>query len=69
MAVTIANMIAASGLAFWGIMMAAVPAVLLLGTLGAVLVATFMLDEVKIWFFRKTGILGGLSGTPPKLGA
>jgi H+-transporting ATPase len=68
-AVTIANMIAASGLAFWGIMMAAVPAVLLLGTLGAVLVATFMLDEVKIWFFRKTGILGGLSGTPPKLGA
>jgi H+-transporting ATPase len=63
MAVTIANIIAASALAFWGIMMAAVPVVLLIGTLGAVLAVAFLLDEVKIWFFRKTGILGGSSQT------
>jgi H+-transporting ATPase len=63
-AATIGDVIAVSGLAFWGIMMAAVPAVFLVGTLGAVLAVAFLLDEVKIWFFRKTGILGGSSQTP-----
>jgi H+-transporting ATPase len=66
-AATIGDVIAVSGLAFWGIMMAAVPAVFLVGTLGAVLAVAFLLDEVKIWFFRKTGILGGSSQTPQSI--
>jgi hypothetical protein len=65
-AATIGDVIAVSGLAFWGIMMAGVPAVFLVGTLGAVLAVAFLLDEVKIWFFRKTGILGGSSQTPQR---
>jgi hypothetical protein len=41
--------------------MASVPVALLAGTLGAVLVATVLLDQVKISVFQKTGLLGGPS--------
>ena len=47
-----------------GILMAAVPAVCLIGTLGAVFAAAFLLDEVKIWIYQNTGILGRSSQTP-----
>jgi H+-transporting ATPase len=57
-AATIGNAIIASILAFWGILTAAVPGVVLLGTLGAVLAATFVLDEVKLWIFNKTAVFG-----------
>ena len=55
---TIGNAIIASILGFLGILTAAVPAVVLLGTLCAVLAATFVLDEVKLWFFNKTAVFG-----------
>jgi ABC-type phosphate transport system permease subunit len=45
-------------------MMAAVPAVFVVGILGAVLVAAFLLDYVKIWFYQNTGILGKSRQTP-----
>jgi len=50
---TIGNVVIASILGFLGILTAAVPAVVLVGTLGAVLAATFVLDEVKLWFFKR----------------
>jgi H+-transporting ATPase len=56
---TIGNAVIASVLGFLGILTAAVPAAVLLGTLGAVLAATFVLDEVKLWFFNKTAVFGG----------
>jgi H+-transporting ATPase len=55
---TIGNALIASIMGFMGILTAAIPAVVLLGTLCAVLVATFVLDEVKIWFFNKTAVFG-----------
>ena len=60
-AATIGNAAIASILAAWGILMASVPVVLLAGTLGAVLVATVLLDQVKISLFQKTGLLGSSS--------
>lgn len=57
-ATTIGNVIVASVLGYWGILMAAVPAAALAGTLGAVLVAALLLNEVKIWLFQSSGILG-----------
>jgi H+-transporting ATPase len=65
-ATTIGNVIVASVLGYWGILMAAVPAVALLGTLGAVLIAAFLLNEVKIWIFQSTGILGRSNPTAPQ---
>ena len=56
---TIGNALIASIMGFMGILTAAIPAVVLLGTLCAVLAATFVLDEVKIWFFNKTAVFGG----------
>lgn len=58
-ATTIGNVIVASALGYWGILVAAVPAAVLVGTLGAVIVAALLLNEVKIWISRSTGILGG----------
>lgn len=60
-AATIGNAAIASILAAWGIFMASVPVVLLAGALGAVLVATVLLDQVKISLFQKTGLLGSSS--------
>jgi H+-transporting ATPase len=60
-AATIGNAVVASILAAAGILMASVPVALLAGTLGAVLVATVLLDQVKISVFQKTGLLGGPS--------
>ncbi|BAI62540.1 P-type ATPase [Methanocella paludicola SANAE] len=57
-ATTVGNVVVASALAILGILMAAVPVIYLIGVLGAVLAATFLLDEVKIWFYQSTGILG-----------
>ena len=57
-AATIGNVIAASALSYWGILMAPVPAVLLLATLAAVLAAAVLLDQIKIWIFQSTGIMG-----------
>jgi len=56
-AVTTGDMVVVSALAIGGVLMAAVPAVFVLGVFCAVLAMTFLLDEVKIWFFRKTGML------------
>lgn len=55
---TIGNVIVASALAYWGVLMAPVPGALLLAMLGAVAVATIFLDQIKIWIFQSTGILG-----------
>jgi H+-transporting ATPase len=63
-AVTVGDVVVVSALAFWGILMAAVPAVYLISTLGAVFAAAFLLDEVKIWIYQNTGILGRSSQTP-----
>ena len=57
-AATIGNVIIASAFAILGILMAPVPAILLIGIFGAVLAIAFLLDEVKIWFYQRTGILG-----------
>jgi H+-transporting ATPase len=57
-AATIGNVVIPSGLAFWGILMAPVSAVILLGTFAAVLIGGFLLDTAKIWIFQKSGILG-----------
>jgi H+-transporting ATPase len=57
-ATTIGNVVVASVLGYWGIFMAAVPAVALVGTIVAVVVAALLLNEVKIWIFRSTGLLG-----------
>jgi H+-transporting ATPase len=65
---TIGNAVIASIMGFMGILTAAVPAVVLLGTLGAVLVATFVLDEVKLWFFNKTAVFGGPEQTATSRG-
>ena len=66
-AVTIGDVVVASVFAIWGIMMAAVPAVFVVGILGAVLVAVFLLDYVKMWFYRNTGILGESGQTSQKV--
>jgi magnesium-transporting ATPase (P-type) len=58
---TIGDVVVASVGAYEGILMAAVPAVALAGTFAAVLVAALLLNEIKIWFFQSTGILGQLN--------
>jgi H+-transporting ATPase len=68
-AATIGNVIAASALAIWGILMAAVPAIVLAGTLGAVVAAAPLLDEIKSWIFQKTRVPGRLNETAPQRGA
>ena len=65
---TIGNAVIASVLGYWGILTAAVPALALLGTLGAVLAATFVLDEVKLWFFKKTAVFGAPEQTATSRG-
>ncbi len=55
---TIGNVAVASVLAYFGILMAALPAWILLGTLGIVLAAALLLNEIKIALFRSSGILG-----------
>lgn len=57
-AATIGNVIGPSVLAYWGILMAPVAAPLLLATLTAIVAAAVLLDQVKIWIFQSTGILG-----------
>ena len=57
-ATTVGNVVIASVLAIGGILMDAVPAILLISVLGAVLIAMVLLDYVKIWFYKRTGILG-----------
>ena len=52
-AVTLGNVIGASLLAGAGILMAAVPWVLLFGTLVIVLVVAIVLDQVKLWFLKE----------------
>lgn len=55
---TIGNIAVASVLAAAGILMAPVPVELLAATLGAVLLAAVLLDQIKIWVFQGSGILG-----------
>jgi H+-transporting ATPase len=57
-AATIGNVIGPSVLAYWGILMAPVAAPLLLATLAAVLAMAVLLDQIKIWIFQNTSILG-----------
>jgi H+-transporting ATPase len=53
-AATTGNVIVASFLAVWGVMMAPVPAGLLVGVLGAVLATAILLDQIKIWIFERS---------------
>lgn len=55
---TIGNIIVASALAFWGIFMEPVSALFLAGTLAIVLVASCILDEIKIRIFNSTSLCG-----------
>ena len=64
-ATTIGNIVIASVLAYGGILMAAVPAVVLTGLLGTVLVAALLLNEIKIGLFRGTGVLGRTDSAVP----
>ena len=57
-AATIGNVMVASTLAVWGVMMAPVPALLLAGMLGAVLAAAVLLDQVKSWIFQTMEMTG-----------
>jgi len=57
-AATIGNVIVASALAYWGVLMAPVPGALLLAMLVAVIVAAIVLDQIKLWIFQSSGILG-----------
>ena len=57
-AVTIGDIVFVSALAIWGIMIAAVPPIYLFGILCVVIAVALLLDEMKIWFYKKTGVLG-----------
>jgi H+-transporting ATPase len=65
-AATVGNVILATVFGVWGIQMAPVPAGLLVGMLGAVLVAACLLDQVKIWLFRSTETLAEAGLTPDR---
>lgn len=60
-ATTLGNVFLASVLAAGGLLMTAVPVSLLALTLAAVLVATVVLDQIKISVFGKSGLLGDVS--------
>jgi H+-transporting ATPase len=62
--VTISDMVVVSALALFGIMMASVPAIYLAGVFGAVFAAAILLDEMKMWIYQNTGILGRTNQTP-----
>ena len=55
---TLGNVAIASVMGLLGILTAPVPAAVLLGTLAAVLAATFVLDEVKRWLFDTSVVFG-----------
>jgi H+-transporting ATPase len=55
---TLGNVAIASAMGLLGILTAPVPASVLLGTLAAVVAATFVLDEVKRWLFDKSAVFG-----------
>lgn len=55
---TLGNVAIASVMGLLGILTAPVPAAVLLGTLAAVLAATFVLDEVKRWLFDTSAVFG-----------
>jgi H+-transporting ATPase len=57
-ATTIGNVIVASALAYWGILMTAVPATYLLTILGVVIAAALLLNQIKIWIFQSSEVLG-----------
>lgn len=63
---TIGNVIVASALAYWGVLMAPVPGVFLLAMLAAVIIAAIVLDQIKLWIFRSSGILGASMEPTPK---
>ncbi|WP_205451965.1 HAD-IC family P-type ATPase [Sphingobium estronivorans] len=57
-AATAGNIIVPSALGYWGLLTAPVPAAYLGLVLAAVLIAAVILDQLKIWIFRQSGILG-----------
>ena len=57
-AATIGNVLVASALAFLGVLMAPVPGSLLFAMFGTVIVAAILLDQIKLWIFQSSGILG-----------
>jgi len=57
-AMTAGNIVLALVFSIFGIAVSAVPVIYVLGLLGAVIIFTFLLDYLKIWFYRKTGVLG-----------
>ena len=65
-AATTGNVIVASALAYWGVLMAPVPGLFLLAMLAAVIVAAIVLDQIKLWIFRSSGILGVSIEPTPK---
>lgn len=65
---TLGNVIVASALAYGGVLMAPVPALLLFATLMAMVVAAVLLDEVKLWIFHRSGGLGRPKTTAPGQG-
>jgi H+-transporting ATPase len=62
---TIGNAVVATVLGMQGIGTAAVPAAVVLGTLGAVLAAAFVLDEAKLWMFDRTAVFGSSGQAAP----
>jgi H+-transporting ATPase len=62
--VTISDMVVVSALAFFGIMMASIPAIYLAGVFVAVFAVAILLDEMKMWIYQNTGILGKTSQAP-----
>ncbi|VVE36925.1 pirin [Pandoraea eparura] len=57
---TIGNAVIATIMAYFGLLAAPIPATVLCGLMGVVLVATFVLDELKLYFFKRAHALGPL---------
>lgn len=57
-AATIGNIVVASVLAYWGVLMAPVPGEFLLAMFAAVVIAALVLDGIKLQVFQRSGILG-----------
>jgi len=57
---TIGNAVIATIMAYFGLLAAPIPASVLCGLLIVVLVATFVLDEIKLHFFKRARVLGPL---------
>lgn len=57
-AVTVSNIIISSFLAYFGFLMAAVSTMLIAGVLAVVIIASFLLDLVKVAFYKRVHVFG-----------